>query len=60
MREAILIQQLSRLYTIKSFQSSKLDVEEASPKPGNEKPQSIGIARGNRFEAWVKSWRKVG
>ena len=61
MREAILIQQLSRLYTIKSFQTSKiLEVEEVSPKRGNEKPQSIGMPLGNRFEAWVKAWRKVG
>ena len=57
MKEAVLIKQLSQLYTLKSFQSSKLDV---SCKPGNKKIQSVGMALGNRFEAWVKSWRKLG
>jgi len=60
MREAVLIQQQSLLYTLKSFQSSKLDVEEISPKPENEKAQSVGMPLGKRFEAWVKSWQKQG
>jgi hypothetical protein len=50
----------SLLYTLKSFQNSKLDVEEVSSKPGNEKTQSVGMSLGNRFEAWLKSWRKLG
>ncbi|MCM3900446.1 MAG: hypothetical protein ND866_01955, partial [Pyrinomonadaceae bacterium] len=60
MREAVLIKQQSLLYTLNSFQSSKLDVQNLSRKPGNEKTQSAGMALGNRFEAWVKSWRKLG
>jgi SAM-dependent methyltransferase len=61
MREAVLIQQvLSRLYTLKSFESSKLDVEEVSRKSGNEETQSAGMALGSRFETWVRSWRKPG
>ena len=60
MREAVLIKQLSLLYTLKSFQSSKLDVQEVLPKSGNEKTQSVGMALGNRFEAWLKSWWKLG
>jgi hypothetical protein len=58
MKEAVLIKQLSLLYTLKSFQSSKLDVQEVLPKSGNEKTQSVGM--GNRFEAWLKSWWKLG
>jgi hypothetical protein len=61
MREAILIQQtLSQLYTLKSFQSSKPDVEEALRKPGNGKTSTAGVTLVNRFETWVRSWRKLG